>query len=114
MSEDNVIKLKKPDVFVDDPITDILRQGARNLLTQALEAEIEIYVHQYKDLIDELGRQRVVRDGYLPKREIQTGIGPVPVKAPQVRDRAGQSSDSIYFNSSILPPYLRKTKSLSS
>ncbi|MCB2146902.1 MAG: hypothetical protein KQI81_10535 [Deltaproteobacteria bacterium] len=50
MSEDNVIKLKKPDVFVDDPITDILRQGARKLLTQALEAEIEIFVHQYPPL----------------------------------------------------------------
>ena len=86
MSKDNVIKLKKPDVFVDDPITDILRQGARKLLTQALEAEIEIFVHQYKELVDELGRQRVVRNGYLPKREIQTGIGPVPVKAPRVRE----------------------------
>lgn len=112
MSNDNVIKLKKPDVFVEDPITDILRQGARKLLTQALEAEIEIFVHQYKDLVDELGRQRVVRNGYLPKREIQTGIGPVPVKAPRVRDRSGQCSDRIYFNSSILPPYLRKTKSM--
>lgn len=112
MSKDNVIKLKKPDVFVDDPITDILRQGARKLLTQALKAEIEIFVHQYKELVDELGRQRVVRNGYLPKREIQTGIGPVPVKAPRVRDRSGQCSDRIYFNSSILPPYLRKTKSL--
>jgi putative transposase len=112
MSEDNVIKLKKPDVFVDDPITDILRQGARKLLTQALEAEIEIFVHQYKDLVDELGRQRIVRNGYLPKREIQTGIGPVPVKVPRVRDRSGQCSDRVYFNSSILPPYLRKTKSM--
>lgn len=54
ISQDNAIKLKKPDVFVDDPITDILRQGARKLLTQALEAEIEIFVHQYKDLVDEL------------------------------------------------------------
>ena len=112
MSEDNVIKLKKPDVFVDDPITDILRQGARKLLTQALEAEIKIFVHQYKDLVDELGRQRIVRNGYLPKREFQTGIGPVPVKVPRVRDRSGQCSDRVYFNSSILPPYLRKTKSM--
>ena len=97
MSKDNLIKLKKPDVFVDDPLTDILRQGARKLLTQALEAEIEIFVHQYKELVDELGRQRVVRNGYLPKREIQTGIGPVPVKAPRVRDRSGQSANRIFF-----------------
>lgn len=56
MNEDNVIKLKKPDLFADDPIADILRQGARKLLTQALEAEIEILVHQYRDRVDELGR----------------------------------------------------------
>lgn len=112
MSEDNVIKLKKPDAFVDDPLTEILRQGARKLLAQALEAEIEIFVHQYKDLVDELGRQRIVRNGYLPEREIQTGVGPVPVKAPRVRDRSAKSSDRIGFSSSILPPYLRKTKSL--
>lgn len=112
MSEDNVIKLKKPDAFVDDPLTEILRQGARKLLAQALEAEIENFVHQYKDLVDELGRQRIVRNGYLPEREIQTGVGPVPVKAPRVRDRSAKSSDRIGFSSSILPPYLRKTKSL--
>ncbi len=55
LNKDNVIRLKKPDLFADDPIADILRQGARKLLTQALEAEIEILVHQYKDRVDELG-----------------------------------------------------------
>ncbi len=105
MNNDNVIELKKPDTFVDDPITDILRQGARKLLAQALETEIEIFISQYKDLTDELGRQRIVRNGHLPEREIQTGIGAVPVKAPRIRDRHANLDKRIKFSSAILPPY---------
>lgn len=112
MTNDNVISLKKPESFIDDPITEILRNGARKLLTQALEAEIELFMAQYKDLTDELGHQRIVRNGYLPEREIQTGIGPVSVKAPRVRDRHKESGKRLSFKSSILPPYLRKTKSM--
>jgi transposase-like protein len=112
MSNDNVIELKKPDTFFDDPITDILRQGARKLLAQALETEIEIFINQYKELTDQMGRQRIVRNGHLPEREIQTGIGAVPVKAPRIRDRHANPSKRIKFSSSILPPYLRKTKSM--
>jgi putative transposase len=112
MSNDNVIELQKTTTFIDDPITEILRQGARKLLAQALEAEIEIFIHQYKDLNDDLGRQRVVRNGHLPERVIQTGIGSVPVKAPRIRDRHCRPSERIKFSSSILPPYLRKTRSL--
>jgi len=112
MSKDNVIDLKKPEPFVDDPITDILRQGARKLLAQALETEIEIFINNYKELTDDSGHQRVVRNGYLPERNIQTGIGPVPVNAPRVRDRHCESSNRIRFSSSILPAYLRKTKSM--
>ena len=112
MSNDNVIELKKPDTFIDDPITEILRQGAQKLLAQALETEIEMFISQYKDLSDEMGRQRIVRNGHLPEREIQTGIGAVSVKAPRVRDRHAQASKRIKFSSTILPPYLRKTKSM--
>jgi transposase-like protein len=112
MSNDNVIELKKPDAFVEDPITDILRQGARKLLTQALETEIEIFINHYRDLKDELGNQRVVRNGYLPERQIQTGIGPVSVKAPRIRDRQHDAAKRVRFRSSILPPYLRKTRSM--
>ena len=112
MSQNNVIELKKPEPFVDDPITEIIRQGARKLLAQALEAEIELFINQYADLRDELGRQRIVRNGYLPQREIQSGVGAVKVKAPRVRDRHTNPSEKIHFNSSILPPYLRKTKSI--
>ena len=112
MRNDNLISLKKPEHIVDDPITEILRNGARKLLAQALEAEIEMFISQYKELVDEFGRKRVVRNGYLPEREIQTGIGPVSVKVPRVRDRHHQAKSRILFNSSILPPYLRKTKSM--
>jgi transposase-like protein len=112
MSNDNLIELKKPDTIIDDPITDILRQGARKLLAQALETEIEIFISQYKDLTDQMGRQRIVRNGHLPEREIQTGIGAVPVKAPRLRDRHANPSKRIKFSSNILPPYLRKTKSM--
>jgi transposase-like protein len=112
MSKDNVIDLKKPELFIDDQITTIIRHGARKLLAQALETEIELFTNQYADLKDEIGRQRIVRNGYRPQREIQSGIGPVPVKTPRVRDRHTDPSERIHFSSSILPPYLRKTKSM--
>jgi putative transposase len=113
MTQDNVIDLKKPEAFIDDPITDILRHGTRRLLTAALEAEIETFLRQYKALSDGNGHQRVVRNGYLPEREIQTGIGQVPVRAPRIRDRQPDPyTGRIRFMSAILPPYLRRTKSI--
>ena len=113
MNKNNVTELKKPETFVDDPITDILRSGARKLLAEALEAEIESFLAMYADLKDNQGCQRITRNGYLPEREIQTGVGPVAVKAPRVRDRGPEEETGrIRFSSSILPPYLRKTKSM--
>jgi transposase-like protein len=113
MSKDNLIDLKKPEAFVDDPITDILRQGARRLISAALEAEIETFLKQYKQIADDQGGQRIVRNGYLPQREIQTGIGQVPVKVPRIRDRHPESQGGrIRFASSIIPPYLRRSKSI--
>jgi transposase-like protein len=113
MSNGNLFDLKKPQPIVDDPVTDLLRQGARRLLKAALEAEIEAFLEQYRDATDDKGRRRVVRNGYLPEREIQTGIGQVPVKVPRIRDRQGKSpNDGIQFTSAILPKYLRRTKSI--
>jgi putative transposase len=113
MPKDNVIDFKKPETFLADPITEVLRTGARKLLTEALEAEIEGFLAQYRDLRDDQDRQRVVRNGYLPERQIQTGIGPVPVKVPRARDRQpDDESGPIRFKSSLLPPYLRKTRSM--
>ena len=113
MPKDNVIELKKPEPFIDDPLTDILRSGARRLLAEALETEIEIFLSQYADLKDDQGRKRITRNGYLPEREIQTGIGSVPVKVPRARDRqSNDESGPVRFRSSLLPPYLKKTKSM--
>ena len=109
----NVTELKKPETFVDDPLTDILRSGVRKLFAEALEAEVESFLAMYPDLKDSRSYQRITRNGYLPEREIQTGIGSVTVKVPRVRDHGLQGETSrIRFSSSILPPYLRKTKIL--
>lgn len=113
MVKDNLIELKKPEPFVDDPLTELLRNGARKLLAEALEMEIELFLSQYKALTDENGKMRLVRNGYLPEREIQTGIGPIKVKAPRARVRKPDATTGgIRFNSAILPPYLRRTKSM--
>lgn len=110
MQEDNLVAYRNPGVAlpVADPLTEVLRRGARKLLQEAIEAEAAAMIGQYQELKDEQGRQRVVRNGHLPERTIQTGIGAVAVKAPRVRDRAGE----LKFSSSILPPYLRRTRSL--
>jgi transposase-like protein len=113
MSKDNVLDFKKPEAFVDDPLTELLRTGARKLLTEALEAEIEEFLSQYRDLKDHQNRQRVVRNGYLPERDVQTGIGHISVKVPRARDRnPDQESGPLRFTSSLLPPCLRKTRSM--
>ena len=112
MSKNNVFELKKPEPIVADQLTDILRQGARKLLAQALEAEIEQFISQYVELKNDLGRQRIVRNGYMPERLIQSGIGDVPVTVPRVRDRHPERHERIRFSSAILPPYLRRTKSI--
>ncbi len=113
MPKDTVIEFEKPEPFVDDPITDILRSGARRLLAEALETEIEIFLSQYSELKDAQGRKRITRNGHLPVREIQTGIGPVAVNVPRARDRQPHNeSGPIRFRSSLLPPYLKKTKSM--
>lgn len=108
--EDNLLTLKNP-ALVEDPLTDILRQGAKKLLAQATPAEVETFLNQHCDLRDEQGRARLVRNGHLPERTVQTGIGAVEVQMPRVHDR-GKDGEKVRFNSSILPKYLRRTASL--
>jgi transposase-like protein len=110
VKEDNVVGYRNPGIAlpVADVLTEVLRNGARELLQQAVEAEVAEFVKRHRELKDEHDRQRVVRNGYRPQRTIQTGIGEVAVKAPRARDRAGE----IKFHSSILPAYLRRTRSL--
>jgi transposase-like protein len=93
-------------------LTEVLRTGARALLAQAVEAEVAAFLDSHTEERTEDGRRRVVRHGHLPEREIMTGIGPVSVRAPRVRDRAGQGENRIRFTSAMLPPYARRSKSL--
>lgn len=92
-----------------DPLTDLLRSGARQLIAQAVEAELQVLLDQHADVRLMDGRQAVVRNGHLPERTIQTGIGDVEVKVPKVRDRSGSG---IVFNSNLLPPYLKRARSV--
>ena len=113
MKEDTVVALRQPGSFSDAPLTGILRTGARQLLDQAIEAEVTAHIAAHPDLTDTEGRRRIVRHGYLRERDVQTGIGSVRVKAPRVRDRDPAAPDGrIRFTSSILPPYLRRAKSV--
>ena len=113
MSNDNVIKLIQPGAF-DDQLTEVLRNGARALLAQAVEAEVADFLGKHCDLKTEDGHQRVVRHGHLPEREVMTGIGPVAVRQPRVRDREAAADDAarIRFTPAILPPYVRRSKSI--
>ena len=114
MSEDTVVSFSHPDnISLADPLTGVLRAGARRLLADAVEAEVEAFIGAHADLSDDGGRRRVVRHGYLPERSVQTGIGPVAVRRPRVRDRQPEGvGGRIRFTSSILPPYLRRAKSV--
>ena len=109
MKENTVVAFRNPSDFQEDPLTDVLRTGARQLLSQAVEAEVASFLDTHAALVDDVGHRRVVRNGHLPERAIQTGIGPVRVRQPRVRDRG---DGAIRFTSAILPRYLRRTKSL--
>jgi transposase-like protein len=93
-------------------LTEVLRHGARTLLAQAIEAEVAGFLASHAELVDAAGRRRLVRNGFLPEREIQTGVGPVAVRQPRVRDRGPAADARIRFTSAILPRYLRRTRSL--
>lgn len=93
----------------EDALSELLRTGARGLIMQAVQAEMDAFIANYQDLKMPDDRQVVVRNGYLPEREVMTGIGPVAIRMPKSRDR---SSQGICFNSSLIPPYLKRSKNL--
>lgn len=94
-----------------DVLTGILREGAQRMLATAIEAEVADWVERHSHVLDENGRRQVVRNGYLPERKITTGLGEIEVQQPRVHDRRSEGERE-RFTSKILPPYLRKTKSI--
>ncbi len=104
---------KNQDEYTDDPLTEVLRKGARDLLAQAVEEEATAFLAAHAALRDDEGHQMIVFNGHLPERTIQTGIGAIPVCGRRVRDqRKIPKADRIVFTSTILPRYLRRSKSL--
>lgn len=106
MSKDSVIGLETP-VPVADALTELLRVGARKLLSAAVDEEVEAFLAHYQKRLSD-GRQQYVRNGYLPERGIQTGIGEVRVSVPRIRDRASIKSEA-QFHSRLVPSYLRRS-----
>ena len=109
MTDSNVFNLNKPEQT--DPLQEVLREGARKMLAAAIESEVVSFIDQCGGLKTDEGKAAVVRNrnGYLPERSIQNGLGDIEVKVPKVRDRSGSG---IKFNSSLIPPYLKRTRSI--
>ena len=106
MTENNVLEFTGREE-ISDPLTELLKSGAQQLIRHAVEAELAEFMSQYSELQTEDGKTLVVRNGHLPERELQTGLG--PVKVPKVRSKSGEP---VRFQSALVPPYVRKTKSL--
>jgi putative transposase len=111
VSETTTASLTFPECTSKDVLTEILHEGAQQMLAQAIQQEVAAWIAERTGLRDAEGRHQVVRNGYLPERTITTGVGEVAVRQPRVRDRR-PVGEAEKFTSKILPPYLRKTKSI--
>lgn len=109
MNDSNVIELRKPPELAEDALISILRRGAQELLARAVEEEAKIFLESYAERLSETGQRQIVRNGHLPERNIQTGMGLIPVKVPRLRDR---SRSGIKYTSNLVPRYLRRTKNI--
>jgi transposase-like protein len=111
MNSDNLVSLPLSETTetFSDALSDLIRRGARQIIAQAVEAELQEFLGQYRDRQDEQSRQVMVRNGYLPERTITTGVGEVAIQVPKVRDRSGSG---VKFNSRLLPPYLKRASSV--
>ncbi len=108
MTKHNVVELSGRETSRDE-LTELIRDGARKLISEALESEVSELLSGFSERRDASGRAAVVRNGYQPERAIQTGIGPVTVKVPKVRSRDG---NPVSFRSALVPPYVRKSARL--
>ena len=104
MTDNTVVSLNTPQ----DPLTELIRQGARDLIAQAVEAQLQQLLALHQNIMVD-GKQAIVRNGFLPERTLQTGVGDVEVQIPKVRARSG---NGVKFNSNLIPPYLKRTKSV--
>ena len=107
MVNNTIVSLTDP-AFRDE-LSDLVREGARRIIAQAVEAELNVFLNEHAEARDALGRRAVVRNGYQPQRQVLTGVGPVTVRMPKTRDRGGEGR---CFRSELLPPYLKKTRRL--
>jgi transposase-like protein len=111
VDQSTTLPIAGPTPGSQDVLTELLRCGARKLLAEAIEAEVAAWIDGHADLRDGAGRRQVVRNGSSPERAIQTGLGDVEVKQPRVHDRR-PPGERERFTSAILPPYLKRTRSL--
>ena len=107
MDKNSILEFNNKE-SVSDVLNELLRSGAQKLIHNAVEAELREFMSQHQGVTED-GKVSVIRNGYLPKREILTGIGPVSVRIPKVRSKDGEA---LTFRSALVPPYVRKTRSL--
>lgn len=113
MYKNNTIEFKNPaTAVIEDQLTTFLRLQARNILMLAIESEVTDLLEKYADKTLENGQKRLVRNGYLPEREVQTGIGPISIQMPRVRDRSSEDEEKIRFCSNLVPKYMRRSATL--
>jgi putative transposase len=112
MANSNAINIKNPDVGTSDILTNLIKRSAREMISCAVETELNEFLTKHKELLSAEGKQRIVRNGFLPERQIVTGIGAVDVTIPRVRDRGDKQQEKITFESKIVPKHLRRSSSM--
>ena len=113
MTEATPVHQLHPETTAEDALTRLIREGAREVLAAALQAEVEEHVDRFRSVVDADGKRRVVRNGFLPEREIQTGAGKLTIKQPRIRVNGNEPGDKeLTFKSKLIPPYLRRAKSV--
>jgi putative transposase len=113
MTKDTVkLRINPEENIINHPLDEIVRQGARNMIQKALEVEVDLFIERYQYILDDVGNRQIVRNGHGTPRKIVTGAGQIEVKTPRVDDRALEVHREPRFKSSIVPPYLRRTKNI--
>ncbi len=112
--KDKAVAVQLQDQLPGGVLEELAREGARKMLAQALEAELAEFLDKHQDTLDGDGRRQVVRNGYMPARELVTGIGPLKIRQPRLDDRRLCETAHQRFSSQILPRYMRRVASVNS